>query len=144
MEEEKKVLLADMLDMKNELLELKRNIIFVEDLLEQKNDDENKIDVKNSKFYEISKESLDDLEQKLQVGLEDFTFENCFDLYKNFKENIEVINSDLQLVNALIKVKSEPEILEYNMVRIDVSKQILSKILDNYDNLLEKLKADIK
>lgn len=142
-------------EFKENLLDLKRNLVFVDDIYTQKLEEieeklgEKVFDLESSKYYQSFKGEIDELEDKISKALTDFNFNASFDVYKTFQNVFETVESDLSLINAYPLKQSfvknvVSDVFLYNLSSLKTAKEQIKVVFDNVDKLMEKTKNLIK
>lgn len=153
--EKEEILYENYKEFKENLLDLKRNLVFVDDIYTQKLEEieeklgEKVFDLESSKYYQSFKGEIDELEDKISKALTDFNFNASFDVYKTFQNVFETVESDLSLINAYPLKQSfvknvVSDVFLYNLSSLKTAKEQIKVVFDNVDKLMEKTKYLIK
>lgn len=153
--EKEEILYENYKEFKENLLDLKRNLVFVDDIYTQKLEEieeklsEKVFDLESSKYYQSFKGEIDELEDKISKALTDFNFNASFDVYKTFQNVFETVESDLSLINAYPLKQSfvknvVSDVFLYNLSSLKTAKEQIKLVFDNVDKLMEKTKDLIK
>ncbi len=153
--EKEEILYENYKEFKENLLDLKRNLVFVDDIYTQKLEEieeklgEKVFDLESSKYYQSFKGEIDELEDKISKALTDFNFNASFDVYKTFQNVFETVESDLSLINAYPLKQSfvknvVSDVFLYNLSSLKTAKEQIKVVFDNVDKLMEKTKDLIK
>ena len=147
--EKEELLLENYKELKENLVEFNRNLVFVCDIYNQKFDEikenigKNFFNVENGKLYIKSLQELDELKQKIKNCFEDFNFNSSFDIYKTFLTIFETLQSDLFLINSYPLSQSfiknnVDEVFLFNLENLSVVKIQTKIMLENLDVLINK------
>ncbi len=153
--EKEEILYENYKEFKENLLDLKRNLVFVDDIYTQKLEEieeklgEKVFDLESSKYYQSFKGEIDELQNKISKALTDFNFNASFDVYKTFQNVFETVESDLSLINAYPLKQSfvknvVNDVFLFNLSSLKTAKEQIKVVFDNIDKLMEKTKNLIK
>ncbi len=140
MKKEKKELLPLIKSEREELNNLRRNLIFILDALEQREDIEDL-----AQNYE-TQPNFNALIQRFsfldtfEAFDENISYESLLEALKDIRENKILIVEDASLINEMINKKIDKELLNYNYCALQVSlketKRII-EILNKFEKLIE-------
>lgn len=140
MKKEKKELLPLIKSEREELNNLRRNLIFILDALEQREDIEDL-----AQNYE-TQPNFNALIQRFsfldtfEAFGENISYESLLEALKDIRENKILIVEDASLINEMINKKIDKELLNYNYCALQVSlketKRII-EILNKFEKLIE-------
>lgn len=140
MKKEKKELLPLIKSEREELNNLRRNLIFILDALEQREDIEDL-----AQNYE-TQPNFNALIQRFsfldtfEAFDENISYESLLEALKDIRENKILIVEDASLINEMINKKIDKELLNYNYCALQVSlketKRII-EILKKFEKLIE-------
>lgn len=142
-------------DLKANLNEFYRNLVFVDDVFCQKKEEieeeleKSIFENESSRLYKNSVEEIADLKQKIELCFEDFNFNSSFDVYKTFSNLLETWQADLVLINSfstndVFENNKVDEVFLFNLSFLEVLKIETNIIRDRIDNLIEKTHNLIK
>ena len=149
--EKEEILVANYKNLKENLVELNRNLVFIDDFYAQKLEEiEDELEKKifcleESKYYLSNQSDFDELETKINKCLKDFNFNSAFDVYKTFINLLETFESDLSLINSYplkqsFSKKIVDDVFLFNLSSLGTIKKQLKLMLDNIDEITDKAK----
>ena len=127
------------------LTDFKRNVIFVNDVFLQKleefeEDGPPYKDITENDFYKSSIYKVEELKDKIEKGLTNFTFDSAFDLYKEFTCLLQIAEEDLVFINSMLNQEIDKKSCNYCLSELEIIKNEINLILENLDEIIAKLK----
>ena len=147
--EKEEILLENYNQFEKNFAETNRNLIFIEDVYAQKLEEIEEeygkfFDLKTSKFFEVYKSELEDLDSKIQKCNKSFCFESAFDVYKLFLNIDEAIKNDIISCNSYslknsYKNGKVDDVFVFNLSMLGTEKILASIVFDGLEKLTKKL-----
>lgn len=139
------ILIESYKELKDNLTEFNRNIIFIDDILTQKieefeEENNEKLNFNSNKFTLEHEQDLNELENKINESLINKYFDNYYDLFKFIKDKIEFFEGDLELISSSLNLKTSNEILLYNGSKIIEIKNQVKLVLNKIDEIIDNIK----
>lgn len=160
--EQEELLLEDYIKFEQNFKETYRNLVFIEDVYQQKLDEieeelgKKVFDLKTSRFFEIYKPELESLDYKMQKCVIAKSFTGFFDVYKMLVSIEEIIKNDIincnkyPLKNSFVGGKID-DVFLFNLAMLGTGKiqgsiivDSIGRLMKNLRNLIEKKKEKAK